>query len=276
MDKSSLGDRMKIYENVSATKLMPRTPVLLRLDGKAFHTFTKDMKRPFDERLIQTMQQTTRALVGSIDGCNFGYTQSDEISLLLTDYKKLTTQAWFDYKVQKIASIAASMCTGFFNTFLENNIDKFRHREGYTDLSAPLAFFDARVFNIPREEVVNCLLWRQQDCIRNSIQMVGQANFSHKQLQNKSCEDIQEMLFQEKGITWNDLPTHHKRGTAVYKRKTVVKEQGAWVMDYTEKFATALRTEIYIDKDIPIFSKDRDFIQRWVDIDKEDPCEKDT
>ncbi|MFW6122346.1 MAG: tRNA(His) guanylyltransferase Thg1 family protein, partial [Petrotogales bacterium] len=181
MDKTSLGDRMKTnYESVSQTKLLRRTPVIIRLDGKAFHTFTKGMKRPFDENLIQCMTTTTRNLVENIEGCEFGYTQSDEISLLLTDYKKFETQAWFDYKVQKIVSVAASMCTAYFNRIFFKNYG----------FGKP-AFFDARVFSIPKEEVVNYFIWRQQDATRNSIQMVGQSVFSHKELHGKSCDEIQ-------------------------------------------------------------------------------------
>jgi tRNA(His) guanylyltransferase len=245
MEKSSLGDRMKGYEKVPSTQLMLRTPVIMRLDGKAFHSFTRGMDRPFDENLIQAMQETTRELVWSIEGCTLGYTQSDEITLLITDYKKLTTQAWFGYRVQKMVSVASSMCTAYFNRIL---FDKYAISKGELFNKGP-AFFDARVFNIPKEEVVNCFLWRQNDCTRNSIQMVGQANFSHKQLHKKSCEDIQEMLFQEKGINWNDFPTHQKRGTAVYKDDNL---------------------EVIIDKEIPIFSKDREFIQKWVDVEETD------
>jgi len=265
MDKSSLGDRMKAYERVPSMQLMHRTPAIIRLDGKSFHSFTKGMERPFDERLIQAMQETTALLVGSIEGCTFGYTQSDEITLLITDYKKLTSQAWFDYKVQKMVSIAASMCTAFFNSrFKEIVLEKARHKE-FEDMIVKPAFFDARAFNVPREEVVNCHLWRQQDCTRNSIQMVGQANFSHKELQNKSCEMIQEMLFQEKGINWNDFPTYQKRGTAVYKRKMSIDRPGSEGIHGGQY----LRSEVFIDKNIPVFSKDRNFIQKWVDIEEE-------
>jgi tRNA(His) 5'-end guanylyltransferase len=214
------------------------------------------------------MQDTTKLLMQEVSGCTFAYTQSDEISLLISDYKKIGTQPWFDYKIQKMVSIAASMCTAYFN------MSQMVHFGCRTD---KLAFFDARVYNLPREEVVNYFIWRQQDCSRNSIQMVGQANFSHKELQNKSCSNIQDMLHEEKGVNWNDYPTFQKRGTGLYKKKSSqCPKCKIWPFkskdgscDKCGEKNIVNRTEVFIDKDIPIFSKDRDFIQKWVDIDKE-------
>lgn len=124
--RNSLSTRMKeYYETVSKTKLTRRTPVIIRIDGKAFHTFTKDFARPFDEVLIKTMQETTKYLCENIQGCVLGYTQSDEISLVLVDYKNVDTSAWFDYEVQKMCSIAASMATMAFNKFFEKNVETF-------------------------------------------------------------------------------------------------------------------------------------------------------
>lgn len=265
MTNDSLGDRMKGYESIPALQLMRRTPVIIRLDGKAFHTFTRGMNRPFDDRLIQTMQETTQALVKNIEGCNFGYTQSDEISLLLTDYKNLETQAWFDYKVQKMVSVAASMATAYFNGFLVKNF--------LDSGNGKVAFFDARAFNIPRDEVVNCFVWRQQDSTRNSIQMVARANFSHKELENKSCDEIQEMLWSQKQINWNDTPTHKKRGTCVYKKSVLhcagyLNDKNYKGYDPTVPVSDVYRTEYFIDTEIPIFTQDRGFIQKWVDVDK--------
>ena len=227
-----LGTRMKeFYEQVPKTRLVRRMPVAIRIDGKAFHTFTKGFRKPFDDILIKTMQETTKYLCENIQGCVLGYTQSDEITLILVDYQKLTSSAWFDYEVQKLCSISASMATMAFNKFFENNVDDYRFRkwdeiskyeEGTEEYIKTLlkavekgAMFDARCFNIPKEEVTNLIYWRQLDATRNSIQMVGQANFSHKELQNKSCNDIQDMLHEQKGINWNDYPTVCKRGTAI-------------------------------------------------------------
>jgi tRNA(His) 5'-end guanylyltransferase len=267
--KDSLGTRMKEYESVLANKLIRRTPVIIRLDGKAFHTFTRGMNKPFDEELMLCMSLATQYLVKNIEGCEFGYTQSDEISLLLTDYKRLETQAWFDYKVQKMVSIASSMCTLAFNENFQGHFAK-AGRKDFLDRSA---FFDARAFNIPRDEVVNYFHWRQSDWTRNSIQMVGRSKFSQKQLHGKSCNEIQELLFTEKGINWNDIETYKKRGNCVYKRGVVTEmvQKSIDVVDYNVMsvgYNGVIRNEYYIDYEIPIFTQDREFIQKWVDVDQ--------
>ena len=276
-----LGNRMKtFYEQIPKTKLMRRTPVICRIDGKAFHTYTRGFQKPFDEVLIKTMQETTKYLCENIQGCVLGYTQSDEISLVLVDYQRFETSAWFDYEIQKMCSIAASMATMAFNKFFENNVDDYRvskwdgaskYEEGTEEYIKTLlkavekgAMFDARVFNIPKEEVTNCIYWRQLDASRNSIQMVGQANFSHKELQNKSCNDIQDMLMLQKNINWNDFPTYQKRGTCVVRNKIVVESDGitetAILRDITKS-----ENEWIIDKDIPIFKgEDREYIDRLI------------
>lgn len=229
----NLGKRMKeFYEQVPKTRLMKRTPVAIRIDGKAFHTFTRGFQKPFDKVLMQSMQETTKYLCENIQGCVFGFTQSDEITLILVDYQKLDTSAWFDYEVQKMCSISASMATMAFNKIFANNVHNFTVKNGYpvTCQYEELintyrkavdkgAMFDARCFNIPKEEVTNLVFWRQLDAARNSVQMVGQANFSHKELQNKSCNMIQDMLHEQKGINWNDFPTDCKRGAAVIKKE---------------------------------------------------------
>lgn len=238
--RDGLGDRMKRnYEEVSKTRLLRRTPVIIRLDGKAFHTFTRGFKKPFDEVFMETMQQTMKSLCENIQGCVLGYTQSDEITLVLVDYKKIDSDAWFDYEIQKICSISASMATLAFNKFFEYNVEKFKEEmndlvidvdEKYLDTLDRCidkgAMFDSRCFNIPREEVTNCLLWRQLDATRNSILMVGQTHFSQKQLNNKNCNQVQDMLFTEKGINWNDFPTHQRRGSCCVKD-----ENGSWFID---------------------------------------------
>ena len=224
----NLGKRMKeFYEQVPKTRLVRRMPVAIRIDGKAFHTFTRGFQKPFDKVLMTTMQETTKYLCENIQGCVFGYTQSDEITLILVDYKELDTSAWFDYEVQKLCSISASMATMAFNKFFAKNVDKYNSDPKSSGIQANWylaaldkgAMFDARCFNIPKEEVTNLVYWRQLDAARNSVQMVGQANFSHKELQNKSCNMIQDMLHEQKGINWNDFPVDCKRGAAVIKRK---------------------------------------------------------
>jgi tRNA(His) 5'-end guanylyltransferase len=240
--RDSLGDRMKgNYENRSKTYLVRRMPVIIRLDGKAFHTFTRGFNKPFDEVMMQTMQQTTLKLCQEIQGCVFGYTQSDEITLVLVDYNDINTDAWFDYSVQKICSVASSMCTLYFNKIFAEMVDVFIANSDVTPEEEKLervynkaiekgAMFDARVFNIPVEEVTNCVLWRQQDATRNSISSLAQSKFSHKELQGKSSSQMQDMLMEKFGINWNDLTIPEKRGTAVYKR--TINDTTEWIVDY--------------------------------------------
>ena len=229
-----LGTRMKeYYENTYRFGMTRRMPVAIRIDGKAFHTFTKGFERPFDKVLSNSMVHTMEYLCQNIQGCVFGYTQSDEITLILLDYQTLQTEAWFGYEIQKICSISASMATMAFNKFFEDEMEKWYStaHDGikwnspdwdvvdnlyniYRKAYDKGAMFDSRCFNIPKEEVCNLIYWRQLDATRNSIQMVGQANFSHAELQGKSCNDIQDMLMEQKGINWNNTPTPWKRGTA--------------------------------------------------------------
>ena len=253
MDNSSLGQRMKeYYEQVPKFRLMRRTPVAMRLDGKAFHTFTKGFQKPFDEILVKSMQDTMKYLCENIQGCVFGYTQSDEITLILVDYQTLDTCAWFDYEIQKMCSIAASMATMAFNRYFEFNLrwnydieyamqypeqhnsEELKLIQTYCNGISKGAMFDCRCFNIPKEEVTNLVYWRQLDATRNSIQMVGQANFSHKELQGKSCNDIQDMLMLQKGINWNNFPTYLKRGSACLRLpdpEMPESERLKWIVD---------------------------------------------
>lgn len=233
-NKDSLGDRMKeFYENRSKLYLPRRVPVIIRLDGKAFHTFTKGFKRPYDEILHNTMNSTLKYLCENIQGCKLGYTQSDEITLLLTDYDTITTDAWFGYGMQKVCSVAASMATLAFNKSLRNHYEDYFNEHWYEEdyMKQVLkalekgAMFDARCFSIPKEEVTNCFLWRFLDCERNSIQMLGQTYFSHKQLHGLSCNQIQEKLFQEHGINWAKYPEEFKNG--VCAKRT---DDGHWVL----------------------------------------------
>lgn len=291
MDRSDLANRMKEYEKAGQRYLTRRMPVLLRLDGCHFHSYAKKFKRPFDEVLIKTMQETTKYLCENIQGATLGYCQSDEITILLVDYKNLNSSAWFDNRQNKIESVAASMCTMAFNKFFRKNAEdyiqdcatdyetqglcgvgtvEYELCKTYQKAIEKGAYFDCRAFNIPKEEVTNNFYWRQLDASRNSIQMVGQANFSHKELQNKSCNDIQDMLMTQKGINWNDLPTYQKRGSCVVKEEYFVDDKGNEVendyIDVNEPVEDVTeRTRWVIDKDIPIFRSDgRNYIERLV------------
>lgn len=267
--KDSLGDRMKSYEGISRIYLTKRVPVIIRIDGKAFHSFTKGFRRPFDEILIKAMQETAKYLCKNIMGCKIAYTQSDEISLLLEDYERVETQPWFENNLQKIVSVSASMATMAFNRAFADAVNE--RYSYYTGINADewtgsteefdklfdnyfakigTAMFDSRVFILPKEEVCNYFIWRQQDATRNSIQMVAQSLFSHRQLQNKNCDQLQEMMFQEHNINWNDYPTVYKRGSCVTKEQ------------YTENDVT--RSRWVVDTNIPIFTQDRNYIDRLV------------
>ena len=205
--KDDLGTRMKTqYEQRTRTWLPRRTYTIIRLDGKAFHTFTRGMERPYDERFMNAMDYTAMHLCLDIQGAVMAYVQSDEISILLTDFDKITTDAWFDGQVQKIVSVSASMATAFFNSYINYDTD---------DSQKKMAFFDARVFTIPDPvEVENYFVWRQKDAVRNSLAMHAQSLFSHKELHGKSQADMHDMIH-EAGENWNDLPDGFKRGRTI-------------------------------------------------------------
>ena len=240
-----LGKRMKRYEAIPQISLMRRTPVAIRIDGKAFHTFTKHLHKPWDNLFQGAMQETMKYLCQNIQNCVIGYQQSDEITLILTDYETLTTDAWFGYEVQKLCSISASMATMKFNKALDEQLSKYieyllttntrkenwlsEEEDVYTEAvnQAVLkgAMFDARCFNIPKEEVTNLIYWRQVDAVRNSIQSMGQAYFSHKQLMNKNTKEVRKML-EENGTPWEGRPAAEQRGVAC------LKGEDGWYIDY--------------------------------------------
>ena len=276
----NLGTRMKeFYEEIPKTKLMRRVPVAIRIDGKAFHTFTKNFQKPFDLVLMQSMQETMKYLCENIQGCVFGFTQSDEITLILIDYQKFTSSAWFDYEVQKICSIAASMATMKFNQIFTRYAGEFVYKNAreeetklyraYYEAIKMGAMFDARCFNIPKEEVANLIYWRQLDATRNSIQMVGQAYFSYKELQNKSCNDIQNMLLTQKDINWNSFPIDCKRGAACIKIAEEV-----MTMDFPSALDKPVRGVLTfsgwkIDKEMPILKEDWNYINQFIYVGEE-------
>lgn len=259
--RDAMGDRFKEYEAVSNIKLTRRTPVILRLDMCHGHTFTRGFDKPFDTIFTYCMQQTMQYLCENIQNCVFGYTQSDEISLILVDYKELTTAAWFDNKVEKICSVAASLATLAFNRVFSDNYDTYiKSAEMQNDENGAIsqdtmhslykygnayrsgAVFDCRCFNLPKEEVTNYFYWRQKDAIRNSVEATAQAHFSQKELNGKNQLELKEML-KEKGVNWTELPLWEQRGSACYR------DSMGWG----------------IDQRIPIFKDaDREYIEKWV------------
>lgn len=201
-DKTALGDRMKQYEAVTRLVLPRRTYTIIRVDGRTFHSVLRNTKKPFDQDVGKAMMETAKDLCRDIQGARFAYTQSDEISILLTDFESVHTEPWFGGVLQKMVSISASIATDSF-------------REYYGTVAA---YFDSRVFTIPdRSEVANYFLWRQRDAVKNSISMAAQAHFPHASLQNLNGNQLQEKLFQEKGINWNGYPDWCRRGTLVKK-----------------------------------------------------------
>lgn len=213
--KDSLGDRMKRYENITRQYLTPRTNILLRLDGRAFHTYTRHCNKPFDDGLMADMDKTAIALCEEIQGCKLAYVQSDEITLWLTSYDDITTMPWFDGNIQKICSIGASIATAEFNR------ERIKRLES-DNFDIPFAHFDARVWTVPElHEVANTFLWRSQDAARNSVQMMARSLYSHAELEGKNNSQLQEMIFQ-KGQNWNDLPSRYKCGRIILKEKKTI------------------------------------------------------
>lgn len=264
MDNSDLGNRMKGYEKVPRMSLTPRMPMIIRVDGRAFHTFTRPFKAtsegPWSIALRNAMTSAAKALIREISGARLAYVQSDEISVLVTDYETFNTQPWFDKGIQKICSVAASIATVGFNTCED--------LEGYN-----WATFDARCFVLPKEEVTNYFIWRQQDATKNSVSMLAQDNFSHKQLQGKNGSQMQDMLMLEKGINWNNCEIWQKRGWCVTRnsRSMTVREfikagnKVATSPSYDVDLDTTIRrTFVEPDWEIPIFTKDRFYVEQFV------------
>ncbi len=210
-NKDQFGDRMKMYESQTCgINLIPRIPVVARLDGKGFSKFTKGLSRPYDERLSKLMVETTKYLVKETNA-NCGYTQSDEITLVWhTD--KIDSAIYFNGRLFKMISDLAAMCSVFFNRELPKYIPEKADK---------MPRFDCRVYNVPNlDEAANSFLWREQDATKNSISMAAQSVYSHRELMGKNGSEMQEMLFQ-KGINWNDYPSFFKRGTYVQRRRTL-------------------------------------------------------
>lgn len=236
-----LGERMKKYEFVTRNYLICKMPVIVRLDGKSFHTFTKGLERPYDNDFMKLMQGTALKLCTEVSGCKLAYTQSDEISLLLLDCDKNETQAWFQNNLSKIISITSSIATLEFNSLIENKMQFLNFNYKFSGKRWK-ALFDSRAFNLPKEEVCNYFIWRQQDATRNAIQSAGQSEFSQKELFGKKCNDIQEMLWSKKNINFNDYKTDFKRGCCI------IKKDKKWI----------------IDTEIPIFTQNRDYIEKYL------------
>lgn len=228
----ALGDRMKAYyENRTRYMLTRRIYTMIRIDGKAFHSYTKGLEKPFDYQLMSDMDETAKFLCKQIQCARLAFVQSDEISILLTDFENLQTALWFDGNIQKMASVSASAATYQFNLL----------RPG------KMALFDARVFQLPSwTEAQNYFIWRQQDATRNSILSAAQSVYSAKEMVGKKTNELQEMLFQ-KGINWNDYPVGAKRGRIIEK-------------ETYEKDPNVIRTR-WVAVEPPVFTQEREFLE---------------
>jgi tRNA(His) 5'-end guanylyltransferase len=167
------------YEDCYRIKLPSKMPLIIRIDGCHFHSYTKKCKKPVDENLVECMNETAKYLCKNVHGTKLAYIQSDEISLLLTNFDKQNTQSYFDNNLQKIVSVTASLASSYF-TSISSKI--------FGDIK--LAQFDSRAFVLPKEEVNNYFIFRQQDAIRNSVQMLARSIFPHKECQNKNCKQF--------------------------------------------------------------------------------------
>lgn len=233
----SLSNRMKSYEDITKQTLHYNMPIILRIDGRAFHTLTKGLSKPFDNEFITMMNEIALDLCqNEIQNVKLAYLQSDEISFLIVTGEEQSE--WFNNRVQKMCSISSSRASSFATRY---NINK-----RVFNTSKPI-MFDSRVFAIPKEDVENYFIWRQLDWTRNSIQMLSRSLYSHNQLKNKNQSDMQEMCFQ-KGHNWNDLFTYLKRGRCAKQYPTLI--------------ANEIKRNVWsIDNDIPIFTKNREYIR---------------
>lgn len=273
----ALGKRMKDYEMRTRSYLPRRSNIVIRIDGKAFHTYTRGLDKPFDNDLMEDMAKVTKYLCENIQGAKFGYTQSDEISILFTDYDDIKTNAWFDGQVQKIVSVASSLAASKFNQLRIirelNNMSDFRKDDIISMIeNKRLGDFDARVYTLPEpEEVVNYFIWRQNDATRNSISMLAQSEFSQNQLNKVNTNQMQDLLFEQKGINWNDCKIIEKRGTGILRKNTTwvapidnksfkpnqILDNMLYDPDTMKLFNRSLWS---IDTEIPILTQDRDYI----------------
>jgi len=265
MRNDSLGDRMKYYEKISSFQLIHQLPIIVRVDGRAFHSVTKGFDKPFDEIMIKTMQETMMSLCEEVSNCRFGYVQSDEISILIYPKDVVNSEAFFSGKIQKIVSITASIATiSFYKNFIKNveewklKIDSSKNKDfeklqkSYMKVIENGVNFDSRCFQLPKEEVLNYFIWRQQDAVRNSIQGLAQLKFSQKQRMNKNCNELQDMLHENFGINWNDEKIVHKRGTACVKNPVEI---------ITPQNETVVREKWTFDYEMPILTQDRNYIE---------------
>lgn len=263
MKGDSLGDRMKRYEEAVGPTLLRRTPVIIRVDGKAFHTFTRKIKEHIDptskfhfsHRFHAVMMAVTKSMVENMQGAQVAYTQSDEISILVRDWDTLTTSAWFDYKVQKMNSVAAAMAASYFNFYWSFYFPELRAGN-----PEELALFDARSFNVPFADVDNYFIWRQKDAIRNSINFIARKYISHKKLEGKKTAEVIDMLLELHGVKWSEYPIWEQRGACTTTN---------------EVSGVGFELRVAVDNEIPVFTEDRKYITKFLEIPADDTGQQD-
>jgi len=234
-----LETRMKSYEK--KIRLTERLPVILRIDGRAFHTFTRGLEKPFDNRIIKMMNKVGIELCKEIQNCRMAYIQSDEISFLIKQRRE--AEPWFGNELQKICSVSAGLASSVATQFTIKNIPE----------KQPTVMFDARAFVIPPSEVVNYFIWRQRDWERNSLQMLARKYYSYKKLHNEKGPELHEMIFKA-GDNWNDLPVSLRRGRACIKKIKKIHVENEHFTGDVE------RPKWVIDNNIPMFTKDRNYV----------------
>jgi len=276
-DKTSLGDRMKKYESAYDNAFPIRLPLIIRLDGVHFSTQVKKWKceKPFDQKFIDAMHFTALTLCEQIAGAQIAYTQSDEITILIRDDMSINSQPWYAKEINKILSVSSAKASNAFNhKFFGLGGSIIMERSDEDDnicdpiRLAEMAEFDCRGYVLPEEEIFNAFLWRQRDFEKNSVQMLARSLFSHSQLEGKGNSTMQDMMMSEHKVNWNDLPTHLKRGACVLKKdvlKEVPKrnEKGKVIKD---EFETINRPAWVVDKEIPIFTQDRDYVNQFTKV----------
>ncbi len=248
--QDSLGDRFKnLYENPFRFSLPGRMPIVLRVDGKSFSSYTKSLQKPFDDKFIDAMDLVAIYLMQEIQGAQIAYTQSDEISILLNNYSKLETQPYLKNNIQKITSVVAGFASAKMTEVSSSIFNKTK-----------LACFDCRVFVLPENEVNNYFLWRQLDASRNSVSMLAQSLFSHKELKGKNSKEMQEMIFQKSKTNWNDIQTRYKRGRCIKKatKEHLVENRK------TGEEIKVIRNIFVVDNEIPRFNSDTNYIEQYL------------
>lgn len=248
MSADNLGARMKGYEEAARMVLPGRMPMIVRIDGRAFHTFTKSFTKPWDTQIRDGLTAVASALIREVPGAKIAYCQSDEVTVLVTDYDRLGFEPWFGKAVVKICSVAASIATAAFNKAVTHPIGS-------------LATFDARAFVLPKEEVANAFVWRQIDAERNSVLGYAQSWLSHKQMQGKDCKTLRAMM-EASGVPWEARATWEKRGWCVSRK----------VIDIVHDGQPAKRTVVEPDYEAPRFSQDRAYIERHVYLQETEPA----